>query len=382
MKMQKTIPMLAGSLFVLGFAVTNYGFARTVAFDGRFELEACAAIVLGLALIVLSARTNRLLERLSALAHTTPRVRRKVAVTTGLLLMLSLPAQAQEPQPGFRIRNVEFGSTRLEDSDSEVFRMYFTSVELQIAGIEEAKLWLRQNGKRDRYGDERLRSFVLEVSPASWLSVSAGYAHMPVGSFRVGMNLGLVHLAVGAGREAVTARANAIADRIDERSVYADLSVRLPFEASFGATVGRSRFGDGNRLRTFTTGLSTSRSNGPFRLSLLVGYGVRELDRFSPYYWSPEVYREVYVAPDLGLETDAFWIYLSVSIDRILEERDRSNPLPQRNWGGNGEISVGINVGPGSVYLTGRYWNAGLQRAGSAYSGKILQASYKVNFGG
>ena len=148
---------------------------------------------------------------------------------------------------------------------------------------------------------------------------------------------------------------------------------------SLGLTAERGKFGDDNNHRTLSPNLSLSKGFGKFRIKNVVGYSERKLEQFSLYYWSPEIYREIFVNSDLGLEADAFWIYLNFSVDRILEERFDDSVTGLRAWGINSELSVGFRLGRGSIYLTGKFWNSGVQNFNSAYSGQVFQASYELD---
>jgi hypothetical protein len=334
----------------------------------------------GLFLIVVSSKIQSLMSRITTiLAQPSLGARSWRIAASVFFLFYFASAHAQEQQSGIRLKNVELGSSLISDSDGENLNNYFALFKLQIANIDEVKVWVHQYGKRDLYGRNSLQSFKVEMAPWSWLSMQAGYALMPVGSFHIGKSLGRFYLGFGAGRETVISRSNAIADRIDFKAGYFDFSVDIFKEVSLAFTAERGRFGDNNNRSTFSTSLAFYKQFGKFRIKYTTGYSARKLDHFSVYYWSPEVYREIFLAPDIGLELDSIWIYLNLSVDRILEERSFGNVVGLRSWGVNGELSLGVGLGPGRIYFTGRYWNSGVQKFNSAYSGKIFQVSYELS---
>ncbi|MFQ5865308.1 MAG: hypothetical protein ACE5IW_08790 [bacterium] len=379
MNKRSIISLMAISLFGSGFISINYGFSKIISFDNTSLLEALTFIMSGLMLIVLSAKVPSLIGRAAIVTKLSLGKGKWSIAALLLLLMLQKSVYAQESQSSIQLKNIEVGSSQISDSDAENFRNYFVLFKFRLAKIEEIKLWIHQYEKRDLFGSNSLQNFQLEAAPLSWLSVQAGYAQMPVGSFRIGKSFGPLYLAVGAGRDAVISRSNAIAGRLDYKSGYADFSVNFSKRLSLGLTAERGRFRDDNNLRALTPHLAISKQFGKFRIKSMIGYSERKLDHFSLYYWSPEKYREIFVAPDFQLELESFWIILNISVDRILEERFNGSAIPLRSWGFNGELSIGFGLGPGSIYLTGRYWNSGVQKFNSAYSGQILQASYELS---
>lgn len=366
------VSSFAGFTFISGFICTNFGLMKILAWNHDVWFESLQIMMSGLLLIVISAKTNSILKYLDL------RMVKRFTAPWLIVMLFNNAAHTQEKQSGFELKNIELGSTQMTDSDAETYRNYFALLRFRFASVDEIKLWIHQYKKQDWFGSQSLQRVLIDVAPVSWLNITAGYNQMPVGSFRLGMNLGWFHLALGGSRDAVVSRSNAILDKIDQRSAYSELSVVLPLKLRFEVTVGRGRLGDDNNLKTFAYGLSASREYGKFRFNLNTGYGERILEHFSQYYWSPEIFREIYFAPDFGLEMNSVWIYLNVSIDRILEERYTGDQRGIKNWGANGEISLGYTLGPGSMYLTARYWNSAVQQAISSYRGTSLQASYEL----
>ena len=380
MKPQRITTAFAVSAFGLGFVSIYYGFEQMITRGGLIILlQAVGHISLGLSLIFLSAKADMLLRLVPAVSRTVIGNGRRMMYLLFLLLFSLSPLFAQEaPSLGVKMNSLEVGSTLVTDSDSEQFSSYFSLFKMRVAGVDDVKLWIRQSRKQDRFGDQSLLDFWVENSPVRWLSFKVGYQQMPIASVRLGKNLGRLHVAVGATREAIISRSNALNDRIDHRSAYLDVSYNLTDRINFGVSASRGRFGDGNYLTIKNGKVSYSNQFNKLRFLLTTGYSDRLLDRYSIYYWSPEVYREVYIAPDFGLVFDSFWIYVNFSADRILEERYTGSDKGTQSWAANGEISSGYRIGPGSIYVTLRFWNSGVQRPNEAYSGRIMQVSYEL----
>lgn len=379
MNKRRICACMAICTYFIGFIITNYGFSKVIVFQSDTLLEAFVFILSGLFLIILSSKLQSLMNRVSNFSKLAMQRGRWGIVASMVFLFLSTSAYAQESQTSLKLKSIELGSSQIIDSDGENFDNYFASFKIQVANIEDIKLQVHQYRKRDPFGRNSLQSFNLEATPLSWLSIQAGYSQTPVGSFKIGKSYGRLYLGFGGGRQAVISRSNAIGDRIVYKSGHVDFSLEVIENVSLGLTAERGRFGDDNNHRTLNPNLSLSKELGKFRIKNVVGYSERKLDHFSLYYWSPEIYREIFVNSDLGLEADAFWIYLNFSVDRILEERFADSVAGLRGWGVNGELSVGFGLGPGSIYLTGKFWNSGVQKFNSAYSGQVFQASYELD---
>lgn len=376
---RKKLIMFSYLNFGSGFIFTNAGFARVISPDQPFSITGIFFIILGLLLIFLSGRSDRLF----ALARTRSRKiapgRKRLTVTGLFMLFLLAPISAESSPLDWGLRNVEVGSSRLSDSDPAVLQTNFALLKFHRDDSELFKLKIRQTRITDLFGDQNIYRFTVISSPAKWLGFTAGYEQMPVGTLQLAAGLGPLHLAIGGGREALTTRSNAIADKIDLRSGYFDVSLPLPGQLSLSASLGAGKFGDGNKLRNLNTSISIYRKFSKFSTNYSLGYSQRFLDDFSIYYWSPNVYRELSFSPEIGFETDGFWLYLDLAVNRILEERYAGDAVGLRSWGANGELSMGYRMGPGYLYLTGRFWDSGVQRPGSGYRGRTLQFSYELS---
>ncbi len=363
--------------FGWGFIALNVGFSGLFHGDGIVPGNFCL-LNAGLLAIFLSARADLLFQLVHSVFQHRSQIQKPVSAMGGLLLLLLLPLQAYSSAGVAGIQNVEMGTTYIKDSSGEKYQSNFALLKFRIANRDNMRLWIRQIQKDDPWGSAGLYAVHMEMAPSRWIGLSLGYQQMPVGTIRLAKEVGPFYLAIGGGREAVLSRANAISDRIDLITGYVDISIRLRDHLSLSTSIGQGRFGDQNGLRTFTSMLTHSRNLGAIKLTLHAGYSQRLLDDYSPYYWSPVAYREFFLAPDLGLELNGFWIYLNLSVDRILEERYAGDTTGLTSWGANGELSLGYRIGPGYLYLTGRAWNSGIERATSGYRGQILQVSYEL----
>ncbi|NOX38160.1 MAG: hypothetical protein GXO78_11565 [Calditrichaeota bacterium] len=375
---QHVVHLFSYFSFGWGFIALNLGFSGLFNGDGITLGDFCL-LNAGLLAIFLSARADLLFQMAQSAFQHRNATRKQVSAIGGLLLLLILPLQAHSAPLDAEVQNVEMGTTYIKDSSDEQYRSNFALLKFRMADRDNIRLWIRQIQKSDPWGSSGLYAVQMEMAPFRWMGLSVGYQQMPVGTIRLAKELGPLHLAIGGGREAITSRSNAIADRIDLVSAYVDASIRLLDNVSLSTSIGQGRFGDQNTLRTFTSMVSHSRNLGPIKLTLHAGYSQRMLDDYSPYYWSPVAYREFFLAPDLGLELNGFWIYLNLSVDRILEERYAGDATGLTSWGANGEISLGYRIGPGYIYLTGRAWNSGIERATSGYRGQIFQVSYELD---
>lgn len=143
-------------------------------------------------------------------------------------------------------------------------------------------------------------------------------------------------------------------------------------------TFEKGIFGDENNLHTFKAGLSYHKEFEKSTFSQKAGYSQRTLDRFSDYYWSPEDYQEIFISPELSIVVDPFRIWLNASAVKVLKEQFTASADEGGNWGFSGELSLGFKLGPGDLYLTGRYWDGLAKQGNDAYSGTGVQASYEV----
>ncbi len=365
--------------FVCGFIFTNVGFARVISPDKPFSSTGMIFILLGLLLIFLSGRSDRLFALVRSRSPRIVTSRKRLTATGIFILFLLAPFSANSSPLNFGLRNVEAGSSHLRDSDQEVMRTNFALLKFYRQDGELFKLNIQQTRITDLFGDQNIYRFMAITSPVEWLGLTAGYEQMPVGTVRLAAGLGPLHLAIGGGREALTTRTNAIADQIDLRSGYFDVALPLPGQVTLSASIGAGKFGDGNRLRNLNASMAIYHKFSKFSTNYSLEYSQRLLDNFSIYYWSPNAYRELSFSPEIGFETDGFWLYLDIALNRILEERYAGDAVGLRSWGANGELSMGYRMGPGYLYLTGRLWDSGVQRPGSGYRGRTLQFSYELS---
>ncbi len=366
--------------FTWGITALFIGFHQLTTGSWGDFWNALLYLNLGLVAIFVSGRISQLLptpQSRPQRAFTT--TRRRMSTTAFGLLLLLLPLNTTGWSSPVEFRNVEFGTTYIQDSGGEQFQNHFALLKLRYGNEKLMKLWLQQTNKSDPWGKDGLLNFRLETSPADWIGLQLGYQQMPVGSIRLAQSLGRFHFAIGGGREAILSRSNAIADKIDLVSGYLDVSVSLPWELRLVTSVGGGKYRDGVLQRSFSAMISRYQEFGRFKLTLHTGYSQRLLSTYSPYYWSPEAYREFFIAPDIGIELNGFWLYVNLSVDRILEERYTGDTTGITGWGANGEVSFGFRAGPGYLYITGRAWNSGIQRYTSGYRGTILQMSYELS---
>ncbi len=376
---QKKLIMFSYINFGSGFIFTNIGFARVISPEEPFSFTGVIFIILGLLLIFLSGRSDRLFAMARSRSRRIAAGRKRVTVAGLFLLFMLAPMSADSSPLDLGLRNVEVGSSHLSDSDQEVMRTNFALLKFHQADNELFKLKIQRTRITDIYGDNRLYRFTVISSPADWLGFTAGYEQMPVGALRLATGLGPLHVALGGGREALTTRTNAIRDQIDLRSAYLDVSLPLPGQFSLSTSAGMGKYGDGNNIRNLSASISAYRKFSKVSMNYSFGYSQRLLDDFSIYYWSPNAYRELSFSPEIGFETDGFWLYLDLAINRILEERYARDTTGLRSWGATGELSLGYRVGPGYIYLTGNVWDSGVQRPGSGYRGRTFQFSYELS---
>ena len=364
--------------FSTGFIMISYGFGNILTLDPDSSLVALLYTIFGLFLIFLSAKIHNILKFLLLQKYLNLRII-KLNISLFMILLFTFSfAYAQEKPSGLQLKNIEFGSSQIKDSEAEFYRSYFTLFKFRAVKMEDLKLWVRWFEKKDRFGNESRQSFLLEMTPRTWLSFSMGYNQMPVSSVKFSIDLGRFHLDLRGSREAVISRTNAISQGIDLLSGYVEITASLSKDLYLSFSTSRGLFGDDNKIKSSSFTLITESQANNLNFTLYTGYGERILNHYSDYYWSPNIYREIYLAPEIGFEINSFWLDLTFSIDYILEEHYSGDLNGLSSWGGNGEISLGYKIGPGYLYLTGRYWNSSIQRANIAYSGTIFEASYEV----
>lgn len=334
---------------------------------------------LGLIAIFTSGRLSQLIPSETITGHQqVEKPRGRVSTTVLGIFLLVLSLQQHSLARPIELGNVEFGTTFIRDSGGEQYQNHFSLLKFRYGNQRLLKFWVQQTRKADPWGNAGLLNVRMETSPTEWFGIQLGYQQMPVGTVRLAHSVGGFHIAIGGGREAILSRSNAIANKIDLLAGYVDVTVALPLDFSLATSFGRGRYGDGIQQQVFSAMISRHQEIGRIKLTLHTGYSQRLLSNYSPYYWSPEAYREFFIAPDVGIEGNGFWLYINLSLDRILEERYTGDARGITGWGANGEISLGFRAGPGYLYLTGRAWNSGIQRYTSGYRGTILQMSYEI----
>jgi len=374
--------LLSYTLFLLGLALIFYGFHEMLhTLHGMLFsiLSGVGACVLGYFSIFLSAQTARL-------PHSSRRpCRRAISLSLpacgiwAFFFIIPSVAEAQDFAQ-WRIESVEIGRQLAMDSDRIIRKTSFTKIQLQLGPLQEAALWIRRLHLKDTSGTIGSQEITLNARSGDWLAFKVGYERFPVWQVRIAWEAKGLRMALGHRREAVKQRLVSLLDSIYLDQWTGGLSLSLIRDHLWLNLEGAAgRYRDHNRLTAHSFSL-----RGETRISFLkllpgVGYYTRLLDRYSPYYWSPKVYRELFVYADIAREAENYWIWLSLSVTRVLQEQYDSPADHYRMTGLAGELSMGYRVGPGHLYLTARLWDSGAFRRAEFYRGQVLEISYELD---